>query len=56
MKDIHPALKAPKNTVAVHLRTMPKDLHAMLKKRAIDADVSLELFIISTLTSAMEDN
>lgn len=49
MKEIHPALRPPKDTVAVHLRTVPNDLHRALKIAAMDANVSLEQFITDRL-------
>ncbi len=53
IKTIHPALRQ-KDTTVVNLRAMPNDLHRALKIAAMDANVSLEQFIISELTDGMK--
>lgn len=52
MKEIHPALR-PKETVVINLRSVPSDLHRALRVAAMDANMSMENYVIQTLSRAM---
>jgi predicted HicB family RNase H-like nuclease len=50
--NIHPALEK-KDTVVVNLRTVPADLHRALKIAAMDADISMEQYVVEILGKVM---